>query len=111
MPAYGYTQDDLRRFKETGIDPHEAYRRSTPQGPEYSDGQGWFTENYVCRHCLEEQGIAGKPYRWGEVRYSFGCYAGRYCGECWPKSGYRDAVDPSAEFSPDDAGERIEPLD
>ena len=44
-------------------------------------------------------------------RYSFGCYAGRYCDPHWRTSGYRDAVDASAEFDPYYAGERIEPLD
>ena len=31
MPAYGYTQDDLRKFRETGTDPHaEAFTLSNP---------------------------------------------------------------------------------
>jgi hypothetical protein len=41
-------------------------------------------------------------------RYSFGCYAGRWCDTHWPMSGYRDATDPDAVFDPMYAGERIE---
>lgn len=62
-------------------------------------------ERDTCQHCREEREAEGKPYRWAEERTSFGCYAGRYCDECWPKSGYRDATDPDAEFSREDAGE------
>lgn len=35
MPAYGYSQNDLRRWIETGIDPHEdfALRNDPPKLP------------------------------------------------------------------------------
>jgi len=84
------------------------YKRETEHGTEYSDGETWFDERHVCHHCQDEREAAGKPFRWAEEQYSFGCYAGRYCSTCWPKSGYRDAYDPDAEFSELDAGERIE---
>ncbi len=80
--------------------------RETPNGRlEYldeSDGT-WIDERWTCRRCLDA-GVV----RWASERYSFGCYAGKYCDQCWLKSGYRDATDPDAEFSPEDAGERIE---
>lgn len=63
----------------------------------------WLEERWCCRHCLE-QGRVGDA----EERYSFGCYAGKYCDDCWRTSGYRDATDCDAEFSELDAGERIE---
>ena len=84
------------------------FKRDGKNGPEYNDGEAWFDERYVCRHCLEQCEAAGKPYRWADEQFSFGCYAGRYCSECWPKSGYRDATNPDAEFSELDAGERID---
>lgn len=49
--------------------------------------------------------LCGEP---AHEQYSFGIYAGRYCDPCWPKSGFRDAVDPDAVFSEEDAGERVE---
>ncbi len=86
------------------------HQRSTGQGLEYHIGDGYYvSERGVCHHCIEQQEAAGKPYRENEQRYSFGIYAGRYCDECWPKSGYRDATDPTARFDPLDAGEVLEP--
>lgn len=67
-----------------------------------SDGT-WIEDRHCCRRCLE----AGKV-SWADEQYSFGIYAGRWCDTCWPKSGYRDAVDPDAEFDPTYAGERID---
>jgi len=85
------------------------YRRTNEHGlDECSDGTCWFSERYVCQHCAEDREAAGLPYRFADDQYSFGCYAGRYCEECWPRSGYRDAPDPEAEFDPSEAGERIE---
>ena len=84
------------------------YKRETDCGTEYSDGDTWFDERYVCHHCLDEREAQGLPYRWADDQYSFGCYAGRYCATCWPKSGYRDATDPDARFDPYYAGERID---
>lgn len=84
------------------------YKRETEHGPEFFDGQCWIEERHVCHHCQEQREAEDKPYRWGEMRYSFGCYAGRYCDECWPKSGFRDATDPDAQFSELDAGERMD---
>ena len=86
------------------------YQRLDEQGNvEYQDVDGyWLDERDVCRHCQEDQEEKGKPYRMAEPRSSFGCYAGKYCDVCWPKSGYRDAVDPDAVFDPADAGERID---
>ena len=55
---------------------------------------------YHCHHC--------KTGRESEERYSFGAYAGRWCDQCWPKSGYRDAADPEARFDPMDAGESMD---
>ena len=71
----------------------------------YSDGEFWMTERDTCRHCMEEREAENKPYRYAEEQYSFGVYAGRYCEVCWPKSGYRDATDPTEQFDPADAGE------
>ena len=68
----------------------------------------WAIERNICQHCRDELEAARKPYRWAEEQYSFGIYAGRYCDDCWPKSGYRDAVDPNARFDPADAGESLE---
>jgi len=64
---------------------------------------------YGCCRCVDR----GKPEveTSGRERYSFGCYAGRYCDACWRTSGYRDADDPEAEFDPQDAGESLEPED
>lgn len=85
------------------------YERVNEHGDtEYSDGQYWFGERNVCRHCFDERQAKGLPFRFADEQYSFGCYAGRYCDECWLQSGYRDATDPDAEFSEADAGERIE---
>ncbi|MDB4778237.1 hypothetical protein OAG68_02150 [bacterium] len=75
---------------------------------EFSDGEFWMNERDVCQHCRDEREASSKPFRWAEQRHSFGCYAGRYCDSCWPQSGYRDAIDSTAEFSEADAGERIE---
>jgi len=85
-----------------------AYTRETTSGTEFSDGEYWFDERHVCQHCRDEREAAGLPYRWADEQYSFGCYAGRYCSVCWPKSGFRDATDATAEFDPAYAGERIE---
>ena len=74
-------------------------------GEEFSDGECWFDERNVCNHCREQCEADGRPYRWADERNSFGCYAARYCDACWPMSGYRDAVDPDARWSPEDAGE------
>jgi hypothetical protein len=88
------------------------YKRTDTNGnTEYSDGDYWFDERYVCHHCSEEREEAGLPFRWAEERNSFGCYAGRYCDECWPKSGFRDARDPTVRFDPLDAGECLEAED
>jgi hypothetical protein len=66
---------------------------------------------HMCQYCADDKANKGLPFAYAEQRYSFGCYAGRYCDACWRESGYRDATDPDAEFDPDYAGERIEPLD
>jgi hypothetical protein len=85
------------------------FTRTNDRGDtEYTDGDTWFDERQVCQHCRDEREATGKPYRWADERYSFGCYAGRYCDKCWPTSGYRDATHPDAEFSEADAGERID---
>jgi hypothetical protein len=69
------------------------------------DGSGqWIEERNCCRRCLGE----GRA-EWAETRHSFGIYAGRYCDRHWRTSGYRDAIDPDAEFDELDAGERLEP--
>lgn len=73
---------------------------------EYFDGEYWMHENSVCQHCINDQ---TGHYRFAEPRNSFGCYAGRYCDECWKHSGFRDATDPDAVFDPMDAGESLEP--
>lgn len=83
--------------------------RETLLCTEFLDDTGcWIAERHVCRHCRDEREAADKPVRWANEQYSFGVYAGRYCSECWPKSGYRDAVDDSATFDPADAGERMD---
>ena len=75
---------------------------------EYSDGHHWMMEREVCKHCIDERDVANRPYRYGQERISFGVYAGRYCDQCWPDSGYRDATDCTAEFSEMDSGESME---
>jgi hypothetical protein len=95
---------------------HNLWKRVIDEGgprerTEYSDGSVWFDEKNVCRHCLEQREVESRPYRWADEQYSFGVYAGRYCEECWPKSGFRDATDPDAEFDPMDAGEVLEASD
>ena len=77
----------------------------------YSDGTYEMSHRDTCHHCSEERESQGKPFRFGDEQYSFGIYAGRYCEECWKKSGYRDATDPNAEWSPLDCGEVMEPED
>ena len=67
----------------------------------------WIGERDVCRHCMEECAAQNKPFGWGDIRTSFGYYAGKYCDVCWPKSGYRDATDPDAVFEEDYAGESL----
>ena len=75
---------------------------------EYFDGEYWISERDVCRYCEDDP---YSHYRFAYERYSFGCYAGRYCDECWPQSGYRDAVNDAERFDTMDAGEVIEPWD
>lgn len=74
----------------------------------FSDGESWFDERHVCNRCRDVCKAEGKPYQWADEQYSFGHYAGRYCAACWPKSGYRDACDDSAEFDPSYAGESLD---
>lgn len=73
----------------------------------FSDGVSHFSERHLCQHCRESREAAKKPFRWADERYSFGYYAGKYCDECWLKSGYRDATDPDAEFDETYAGESL----
>jgi hypothetical protein len=83
-----------------------------PDDDTFIDAQGYkFSERDCCQHCRDEAEAQGKPFAFAEVRSSFGIYAGRYCDQCWPKSGYRDATDPDAEFDPLDAGECLEAED
>jgi len=87
------------------IGPHaNPYQR----GHEFSDGQIWFDERWLCNRCRDSRELAREPFAFADERYSFGVYAGRYCDDCWPKSGYRDATDPDAVFDPTFAGERLE---
>ena len=65
-------------------------------------------EKYVCRHCEERRSDAGKLPCMADEQYSFGCYAGMYCPDCWKTSGYRDATDEGAVFDPMDAGESLD---
>ena len=76
----------------------------------FSDGENWFADRNCCHHCEDERRAQGQPFRWADPRTSFGAYAGRYCDTCWPQSGFRDAVDPTARFDPADAGESLEPV-
>lgn len=88
--------------------PHKHTRTTVDGGIEYQDSEGyWMDERDVCNHCREEVIAEGKPFAFGESRNSFGYYAGKYCDACWPKSGYRDAVDPTATFDEDYAGESL----
>jgi len=80
-------------------------------GDSFSDGREHFDERYVCNHCREQHQNDRTPFAWADTRLSFGCYAGRYCDDCWTLSGFRDATDPTATFDELDAGERIEELD
>ncbi len=70
----------------------------------------WIDERNVCQHCLDERKAQDKPAMWADQQYSFGVYAGRYCNDCWLKSGYRDATDENAVFDPADAGESLEEI-
>lgn len=71
---------------------------------EVLDANGhWYEARWLCQRCLD----AGRV-EWADQRYSFGVYAGKYCDEHWRTSGYRDATDSSAEFSEEDAGERMD---
>lgn len=90
--------------------PNATNKRETSRGCEYYDGDYWISERDTCHHCADEREAAGKPYRWADEQYSMGCYAGRYCETCWPKSGYRDAIDPDVRFNPADAGESLEEI-
>ena len=74
----------------------------------FSDGQHTFSERNLCQHCREKHEADKTPFKWADEQYSFGVYAGRYCEECWLKSGYRDATDDTAEFDESFAGERID---
>jgi hypothetical protein len=67
---------------------------------EYRRVESWRYKEFKCKTCGTLEGV--------EKRLSFGVYAGHYCDECWPASGYRDAADPRAEFDPTYAGERLE---
>jgi hypothetical protein len=87
------------------------YKQENLEGTAYSDGQYWFGERDVCRHCSDEREAAGLPYRFADEQFSFGVYAGRYCEVCWPQSGFRDATDSEAQFDPADAGEVMEAED
>ena len=89
----------------TGANRHY---RENDCGEEFYDGTCWMNARDTCQHCREERESAGLPYRWADERHSFGIYAGRYCDKCWLASGYRDATDPTAEFDPYYAGERLE---
>lgn len=83
-----------------------SYTKTEPNGDTcYSDGEYWFNERELCRHCSEEREANSQPFRMADIRLSFGIYAGLYCDECWKTSGYRDATDPDAQFDPMDAGE------
>lgn len=80
-----------------------------PDSDTFIDADGVsFTERNVCNHCRDSAERQGTPFAWGDVRYSFGCYAGRYCDACWAESGFRDATDRSARFDPEYAGERMD---
>lgn len=73
---------------------------------------GWAcTRDYfqhTCGHCRDDREARRLRPRPCEERYSFGCYAGKYCDQCWRAAGYRDAIDHTARFDPADAGERID---
>lgn len=88
------------------------YMKESPAGLRYlCTGGYWADEREVCHHCEEQCAADGVPYRESEERNSFGCYAGRYCDECWPNSGFHDACDPNAVFDPCDCGESMEGID
>lgn len=72
---------------------------------EYFDGEGWILASQICSHCFEHAMDNDEFFAWADERYSFGVYAGKYCDQCWSRSGFRDATDPDAVFDPADAGE------
>ena len=74
---------------------------------EFFDGEFWMGERDVCNVCRDQREADGQQYKFADERTSFGCYAGRYCDECWSISGYRDACDPQAEWSAADCGEAM----
>ena len=86
------------------------YQRENDDVLEFFDGFGWFSERNLCHQCRAERESDDLPFRWAAEQYSFGIYAGRYCRECWRKSGFRDATDSDARFDPADAGERLEEI-
>ena len=86
------------------------YHRENDDVLEFFDGFGWFSERNLCHQCRGERESAPLPFRWADEHYSFGIYAGRYCRECWLKSGFRDAPDSAARFDPADAGESLEEI-
>jgi len=77
----------------------------------FSDGEYKFDVRDLCQHCREQHEQDQTPFKFADKQFSFGTYAGKYCEECWKKSGFRDAIDPDAEFDPTYAGERLEPED
>lgn len=102
---FGYDEDAEAAHRR------ELARREAEKRREDPGQRGMFNplryEDWTCAVChlsnAEKDGV--------RERYSFGAYAGRYHDACWPKSGYRDAVDPSAEFDEMDAGERLDELE
>ena len=58
-------------------------------------------------HCREQHEQDKTPFQWADQQYSFGYPAGKYCEDCWKKSGYRDATDSDAEFDETYAGESL----
>lgn len=73
----------------------------------FSDGEHTFDERDLCQHCREQHEHNKTPFKFADTRTSFGYYAGKYCDDCWKKSGYRDATDDTAEFDETYAGESL----
>lgn len=73
---------------------------------DWLDTEGyWIEPKWACHHCsdLDEYGNPTKPVKFADERYSLGIYAGKYCDECWDKSGYRkEGIE---GFDPNYAGE------
>lgn len=67
------------------------------------DGELWVEQRWACHQCMDKCEAQRVPYKCADEQHSLGIYAGKYCPECWDKSGYRK--EGSAGFDGADYGE------